>query len=232
MAEEFFPTGNKLPIDMTESSLLICYEEIIKQPGLYIVEQIRKNPPESFKDYIDLETLQEVSDKDLPFLYNIRSHYNPLRWLATSTFDWDKEYEKLYNRDKLMYISSPYTDFHEGVEQYLKAFFISKIYFWSRYYDKRIDFDIQSEYNNRDHSDKVEYITGPLDATIDELEVDMVFYPELNDSIWELIRENRNIVFAFPSHPFNMANEDTLIGQTSKDENVGFFPCTKPHVLG
>ena len=142
---------------------------------------------------------------------------------------------KIIAQDKLMYLNLPYTHFHSSIAQFLKAFFISKIYFWSRYYDKRIDFDIQSEYNNTDHSDKVEYITGPLDAAIDELEVDMVFYPEITDDIWAIVRDNRDIVFAFPNHPFNMQNESTLKGQTTKDENVGFYPCidfSKSYALG
>ncbi len=223
------------PMDIQPSRILIAYNEVIKQPGLYIIRKIRDKYSEKFKTYINMEFLNEVSDKDLPFLYAARTIKNPLEWLAISEFDYELNYQNLLGRFKSMYIEMPTTTLFKHIDHYLKAYFITDVYFWSRNYDKRIDFDIQSIYNDNEYHEKVNYVTGPIDKCIDQLKIDFVFYPEITEEMWPIIREREKVVFAFPTYAYNIGEDDLVIGQKETDNNVGIYPIIqleKDHFFG
>jgi len=219
-------------MDMIPSKLIIAYDEVIKQPGLYILRMIRDQFSEQFSEYINIDLLQEISDKDMDIIYASRNEANPLKWLAYGEFDYDRNYKSLHHRDKNMYMSMPTTSLYEHLDSYIRAFFITDICFWTRNYDERVDFDIQYMFNDR--TNKMKYITGPFDMCIETVKPDMVFYPYIND-IWDIVRKHESIVFAIPSYGFNMASESLLIGQTDDDENVGYYPVIqsdKPRFMG
>lgn len=219
-------------MEMVPSKLIIAYDEIIKQPGLYILRMIRDKFAEQFSEYINVDILQEIPDKDLNIIYAARNEINPLKWLAYGEFDYDRNYKSLHARNKSMYLEMDTTSLYEHMDAYFRAFFITDVYFWTRNYDKRVDFDIQYNFSSR--TNKAQYITGPFDMCVDSIKPDIVFYPYIND-IWDTIRKYRKTVFAIPTYGFNMASESLLIGQTDDDENVGYYPIIqsdKPIFMG
>ena len=229
------PMHKLIPMDMTPSRIFIVYDEIIKQPGLYILRMIRDKYPDKFKDFIDVQFLSDIPDKDLPYIYAARPEPNPLLWLSIKDFDYDANYKSLCRREKGMYLEMPFTSLNNHMDYFLRTFFITDIYFWTREYDKRVDFDIQLTYNDRPYANKVKYVTGPLNKCITQLTLDMVYYPIIDDNTWTMIRENKNIVFAIPNYAYNMNYNNLLKGQTDQDDNVGFYPVIeqdKPHFLG
>ena len=233
--EEKQPVGKLIPMDIQPSSLLFAYDEIIKQPGMYILKMIRDKYPDKFREYIDIDLLQEISDKDLPYFYGARDIINPLQWLAKTEFDYEKNYRSLHNRTKEMYLEMPTTTLFTHMELYLKAFFITNVYFWTRDYDKRVDFDIQSMYNETEYKNKVNYVSGPFDKCITQLKIDIAFYPYLTDEIWGFIRNKPDTFFAFPNYGFNVIGKDTPKGLSEGDDNVGVYPIIeqrKPYFLG
>ena len=233
--QEKQPIGKLIPMDVQPSSLLFAYDEVIKQPGLYILRMIRDKYPDKFREYINIDTLLEISDKDLPYIYAARDKVNPLEWLAVKEFDYEKNYMSLRNRVKEMYIEMPTTTLFNHMDMYLKAFFITKVYFWTREYDKRVDFDIQSQYIETAYINKVQYVTGPFDKCVNQLKIDIAFYPFLTDEVWGFIRNKPDTFFAIPNYAFNLQNPNTPKGLTEDDDNIGIYPIieqSKPYFLG
>ena len=229
------PMPRTIPMDIKTSKLLIAYNEVIKQPGLYILRKIRDEYMEKFKPYINTELLAEISDKDLPYIYAARNVINPLQWLAITEFDYEANYNSLAKRFKTMYIESEPTTLNQHMTHFLKAFFITDLCFWTEEYDKRVDFDIQSTYNNTDFSEKVKYVTGPLDGCIRDIHPDVVFYPYITDDMWKLSRDNKDIVFIYPTYLFNVTTKGILHGQPDDEDNVGTYPIIQSstaHFMG
>ena len=224
------------PMEAKSSKLLIAYDEIMKMPGLYVLKKIRDNYVDKFEPFIRTELLSEISDKDLQYIYAARPIYNPLQWLAITEFDYEANYESMLGRFKTMYIETEFTDLASHIEYFLKAFFITDLYFWSPGYDKRIDFDIHSKFSDKENFNKVAYVTGPIDKCIAELGVDMVFYPYATDDMLKLAREHKEVIFAFPNYGFNIGDRDGFVkGQHKDDDNIGIYPVfqnEKPVSLG
>ena len=218
------PMVKLVPMESKSSRLLIAYDEVMKLPGLYILRKIRDNYIDKFEPFIRTGLLTEIPDKDLPYLYAARPVINPLEWLKIAEFDYVSNYNNLVSRFKTMYVEMDFTSICDHIEYFLKAFFITGIYFWSPMYDKRIDFDIHSRFADKENFDKIAYVTGPLDKCIDEMETDMVFYPYVNDNMLALARKNKHVIFAFPNYGFNLVDKDYLKGQTADDDNIGTYP--------
>ena len=121
------------------------------------------------------------------------------------------------------------------IDYFLKAFFITDICFWTLEYDKRVEFEIQSRFNNAEHGEKVSYITGSIANCVTDIKPDVVFYPVINDDMWKLSRANKAIVFVYPTYGFNIADNKLLKGQTDDDDNVGTYPIIQSssiHFMG
>ena len=224
------------PMEAKSSKILIAYDEIMKMPGLYILRKIRDEYNDKFEPFIRTETLTEISDKDLAYIYAARPVINPLEWLAITEFDYNGNYESLLGRFKTMYIESDFTDLAGQIEYFLKAFFITDIYFWSPGYDKRIDFDIQSKFADKENYNKIAYVTGPIEKCIEELNIDMVFYPYATEEMLKYTRDHKAIIFAFPNYGFNLGDKEGFVkNQLKTDDNVGIYPVfrnEKPIGLG
>lgn len=213
-----------IPMDMKPAKILLAYDELIKQPGLYILRMIRDKYSDKFSSYIDTEVLKNVLDKDLEVLYNAREERNPLKWVAISEFDYDLNYKSLYNRDKDMYTNMKGTDMFNHVKEFNRAFFITDIFIWTRLYDKRVDIDIALSFGTSGSDDKFKYVTGPFDKVVDTVEPNMVFYPFIDDDIWKIIRSHKDTIFALPNYTMNRGINNTFKGQKDDDYNVGFYP--------
>lgn len=214
-------------MDVNPAKILIAYDEVVKQPGLYVLRMIRDKYPDKFKDYINIDLLKSVLDKDLEVLYDLRSVINPLEWLAISEFDYDMNYASLCKRDKDMYINMEGTSMYKSVHEFIRSFFITDIFIWTPEYDKRVAVDIAVSFGTGNESDKCQYVTGPFDKVIVATEPDMVFYPFITDEIWKLVRENKKIVFAIPTYGVNYGKGNMLKGQTDKDRNIGYYPLLR-----
>ena len=230
------PMVKLTPMEAKSSKLLIAYDEVMKMPGLYVLKKIRDQYEDRFEPFIRTELLGEISDKDLPYIYASRPIQNPLEWLAITEFDYKSNYESLLGRFKTMYIETEFNDLANHIEYFLKAFFITDVYFWSPGYDKRIDFDIHSRFSDKENFNKIAYVTGPIDKCLIELGVDMIFYPYATEDILKLAREHKDVIFAFPNYGFNIGDSEGFVkGQLKTDDNIGIYPVfqnEKPVSLG
>ena len=223
------------PMQMEPSAVLFHYDEIIKLGGLFVLQVVRDNYADKMKEFIDIDFLRNTSDEDLFYLYLARTIYNPFEWLAIKEFNYEKNYLYFWKKFKNMFISARATDIKKTVDNLVDAYFISNIYIYSKEYDKRIDFDSQSMVRFGVHREKIKYVTGNLPAVLDQINPDLVFYPNIFDIV-ELARLHRDIAFAVPNTAYNLTDEGELLGIDKSDNNVGIYPviqeAKEPHYFG
>lgn len=200
-----------------DGTILIFYDEIMKNIGLSVLKVINRKYKKQFGPLLNLD-LFKFPDKDLIYLYSARIKKNPLEWIATQEFDYELNYENIRNKFDDLYIFTPPTNFAKKVDKFLDEFSVKKIIFVSEEYDNRIDFDIQHTYHENKNFWKIEYVTGSMVGILKEYTPDIIFYPYLDENILSLAKEYPKIVFAFPNYGFN-----TL--ETKDANNIGFFPA-------
>lgn len=215
------------------TKILINYDEIIKPSGLFIIRTIRDNYFNQFSKYLNLAEIKELSEEDLEIFYVSRNTINPFEWLQISEFDIEKNYEYFYNKYKNMYISTKPFQIMKAIQTYISSYFITNVYFYSKQYDKRIDFEVASIKNGNKNERKIIYITGNLNNVIDDINPNVVFYPYLDEIYESTIKKYREIVFAIPRYGYNFKNDSNQL--TDEDINIGFYPViqlAKPKYFG
>ena len=222
--------------NLKKTKFLINFDEIVKPSGLFIIRTIRDNYAKSFSNFINIKELNTTSDEELEYLYISRNIINPLEWLKISEFDYVKNYDYFYNKYKNMYINTKPFPIMEAITNFINAYFITNVYFYSEKYDKRIDFEVASIKNIHSKKDyKIAYVTGNLNNVIDELSPEVIFYPYLEKIYDSTIKKYPNIIFSIPSFGYNF-NNTIIIEEIQKSiNNIGFYPVirlTEPVYFG
>lgn len=199
-------------------TVVIYYDEIMKNVGLSVLKLIHKKYKTQFSKLLNFDFFN-LPEKDLVYIYSARNKKNPLEWLAISEFDYELNYNNLLNKFNDIYIFTPPTNFAKTVDNMLDQFSIKKIIFVSENYDKRIDFDIQHTYRENKNYWKISYVTGAMVGVYNEYKPDIIFYPYLDENVLSLARANRNLIFAIPTYGFNDNPE-----LKDSDFNIGFYP--------
>ena len=215
----------KTPINVKYSSILINYDDCIKCGDFFIFEMIKTHYREQFKNFISLKILDLMdTEPNFKLIYFSRLEQNPFKWLSITEFDYEDNYNYFKKKYKNMYINSDSLDLAKDVVEFLKSYLIKDIYFYSKEYDERIDFDILSLFNS---NPKIKYVTGDLDAAIDKFNIEAVFYPYMDEELIKLARKNKHVIFSIPNYGFNMQDSSNLRLVTDDDENIGFYPVLK-----
>ena len=84
--------------------VLVTYRDIIKTADMYIINLLKTKFRDKFKEYIDYSLLDTLTDEALLLHWVNRPVKNPLEWLAIKPFDYEKNYQLLYDKSK-RYIS-------------------------------------------------------------------------------------------------------------------------------
>lgn len=216
-------------ISIKPSSILFFYEDIIKTPDLFILKAILNNPKyrSKFEEYLLLSPFDNLEDEILLPMICARKERNLFKWLMIKEFDYKANYEYFKNKFLNMYIqSNPFTILTDIIETYIKHPSIDKIYFFSNEYDKRIEFDIQYTFKDNENNSKIEYATGNLEKALAQFNIQMIFYPYIEEII-PLAREHKDIIFSIPNYGFNLNDEGELIGLTMEDDNIGVYPLLR-----
>lgn len=216
-------------ISIKPSSILFFYEDIIKSPDLFILKSILNNRKyrSKFEEYLLLSPFDNLEDEILLPMICARKEKNLFKWLMIKEFDYKANYEYFKNKFLNMYIqSNPFTILTDIIETYIKHPSIDKIYFFSNEYDKRIEFDIQYTFKDNENNSKIEYATGNLEKALAQFNIQMIFYPYIEEII-PLAREHKDIIFSIPNYGFNLNDEGELIGLTMEDDNIGVYPLLR-----
>ena len=123
--------------------VLVTYRDIIKTADMYIINLLKTKFRDKFKEYIDYSLLDTLTDEALLLHWVNRPVKNPLEWLAIKPFDYEKNYQLLYDKSKRLYIDCEALKFDATLSNYKVSRAIDDIYVWNPTYDKRQHFDLQ-----------------------------------------------------------------------------------------
>ena len=148
-------------------SILVTYRDIIKTADFYILDLVKTRFRDKFKDLIDFKLLDTLTEEALMLHWLHRPVKNVLEWLAIKEFDYEKNYQFLYDKSKKLYIDDDRTlKFDKVLENYKFSKAINDIYVWNPTYDKRQLFDLKVRHG----LGKIKYVTGAsLERVLDRI---------------------------------------------------------------
>ena len=171
--------------------VFVTYDGVVKDFRPYLLKQIRNNPSlmEAYKNYIDTAYIDALSDKQLNFLPVISTKKNIFEYLSIKKFNYDQALEELCYKYSNLYSESELLPFGEAINILRRQKFTSKIFIYTEEYDKRIHYDIQSNFVDMN---TIQYISGPFEDVIDSIKETITTYV-LNDAslVDKLIELNR-----------------------------------------
>lgn len=212
-------------LKIEKANVLMVYDNVLKSPDPYIMNSIRTKYREEFKDFIDLDILDSLGDEETLFYMTMcRNKKNPLEWMATKPFDYEKFYEKMKKKSSRLYYDSKELFQYKAFKSFSRAYLIDRIYVWNPFYDKRQHFDINDIL--KDHSSVQYCVSEDITETINEIgDLNIVYDWDL-DRIAPVIKSGNypEIFFAIAGYGFNKTPDGNLKGDLVEFENVGIFP--------
>lgn len=202
--------------------VLVSYRDIIKTADMYIINLLKTKFRDKFKEYIDYSLLDTLTDEALLLHWVNRPVKNPLEWLAIKPFDYEKNYQLLYDKSKRLYIDCDALKFDTTLSNYKVSRAIDDIYVWNPTYDKRQHFDLQVRHG----LGKIKYVTGELDAVLDKLGDIHLVYDTDADRVQALIDTGKYdmTVFGVAAYGYNFERDFILKHSLADNVNVSTFP--------
>ena len=174
-----------------------------------------------------MDLFQDLSPEALAPILLKRDTVNPLEWLASNPFEYEKNYKYLHERFKSLYRDSAEMAMCDSVRHLDTSYCIEKIFVWNPTYDKRQHVDLYDMFGK---DSRVQYITGPYKKAILEAEP-CVIYDWSLDRIKELneFEEFNEIFFGISNYRFNFDDNEKLFLKYSyyKRKNVAYFEALK-----
>ena len=143
---------------------IITYPEVMRDQNTFILKLITTNKMlrKQFDNYLNLRRFDSQSDEHNHVKILTRPTKNLLEWLAKKEFDYESNYNKLYDKYPHMFEDSAVLDMYRTVCQIINESFVKKIFIYSPARDKRIMYDIVKTFGK---NSKLTYVTGHyLDA--------------------------------------------------------------------
>lgn len=152
-------------------NILLVFDRILKDPDLTIMKIISSQYRNKFEGFVDMESLMSVDKKMyLPLLYS-RSEINILKWMAIKEFDYEKNYNVMYNGLKMLYANSDELKMVRVVKDFLQSFYVDNIYVYNEKDDVRQRYELVQMFGDK----TVKYVNGPIDKAIKQLQVHLVY---------------------------------------------------------
>jgi len=146
--------------------IFIVYDEIIKNPYPFILNQIKTLYRNVYEEFIDFNLIDGKNMDQLLNLCILRRKKNIFYYLAKKDFNYKKALDDIFYKFNDMYIKSNPLIISSSIKVLLKQKFTEKIYIYTEKYDKRVHLDIQQQFQDMD---KVNYVTGDFYNTIKKL---------------------------------------------------------------
>jgi len=205
-------------------TILVTYRDIIKTADFYILDLVKTRFRDKFKDLIDFKLLDTLTEEALMFHWLHRPVKNILEWLAIKEFDYEKNYQFLYDKSKKLYIDDNRTlKFDKVLENYKFSKAINDIYVWNPTYDKRQLFDLKVRHG----LGKIKYVTGAsLERVLDRIGSVNLIYDTDADRVAELINTGKypKMVFGVGAYGYNYQRDFILKHDLADNVNVSTFP--------
>lgn len=149
-------------------NILVSYNEVLRDPNTFIQKLItqRKSLRYQLEKYIDVTRFDNQSDSHNHLAMTLRSEKNLLKWLAIKEFNYESNYEKLYDKYPHMFEDSEPLEMYRALSQTLDKSFVNKLYVYNKVLDKRQMYDLYKTFGK---TDKLVYVNGDYLDVIDRL---------------------------------------------------------------
>ena len=154
-------------------TVFVPYNEILRDHNTFLIHLIMDTPNlrKQFEQYISFERFECQTDLRIRVLIMNRPKKNILEWLAIKKFDYEKNYQKLYDKIPQMFEESPPLDMYVALTNMVREEFVKRIIVYGEKRDIRTMYDLSHIFNK---SEKIQYVTGPyLDVVSAIGEIDL-----------------------------------------------------------
>lgn len=211
-------------------TILATYNGVMKDPNIFILHLILDTPNirEQLEGYFDIRKFECQSEGRIQTLLLNRDKKNILEWAALKKFDFEFNYEKMFEKFPRMYLDSPPLKMLSAFQKLIEEKFTRKIYFYDRKKDRRVMYDIVSNFAK---NNKIEYVYGSyldvvsaiggidlfIDSDIDRL-APVMYMPEYWNSTFLIAQYGYNYVLNENNRP--MLKNDIAAYAAKKDINL------------
>ena len=184
-------------------NFLVTYDEVIRDANIMIFNKILKHHKKQLMDYIDFSKFKNSSPEKLAKDLSLRKLKNPLEWIAIKKFNYEKEYNRLYDHYKDIYTYDTHVMLN-ALKKLSHEKFVENIYIYSKDYDVRKAYDINI--NFKDVSNKVTYVNGPYIDVVKQIPSLQFIIDNDVDRVEPIIKDNtisRKINFMIAKYGYN-----------------------------
>lgn len=155
------------PFTAKEDVVFIEYDEIIRSPHPFLLQQIIKHYQDNYRDFIWLEEFIHMDYNNLVRFCIQRQDINVFKSIAKIEFDYDTAWKDLKNTFVDLYMNAPLLPMGDAVVQMMAQKSFKKIFIHTEEYDRRIHHDIQETFQDLS---RVTYVTGPFKEVIGNMD--------------------------------------------------------------
>lgn len=213
---------------VNKANVLIVYDNVLKNPDPYILRRLVTTYRDKFKRYIDVETIETISDELLLSLVVNRAKKNVLEQVAITEFDYELNYNILHEKFLDMYQNSIPLQMYQTLINFYKSYCIDHIYVYNPTYDKRQHFDIETVFKDMRN---LQYVVGDMEDVINQIGDINVLYDWDVDRVNDLVSTglHDDIFFGVAQYPFNFEKDKLHLKHSLwKMDNVSYFPLLMP----
>lgn len=186
-------------------TIFISYDNIFRDHDFFIIKKILDNPKlkKQFENYIDLSRFECQTDSRIQVMLLERNKKNIFEWLAIKEFDFEFNYNKFYDKEKMMFLLSPKLEMYNVIKRFIEEPFVEKIHIYGGpRNDKRKMFDL---YKNLKDSPKISFSVGNFNEVLNDLfGINVIIDYDL-DRLIPLIKneEYHNVIFMVADYGYN-----------------------------
>ena len=188
------------------ATILYAFDNVLKSPDPYILKSIKVKYRKEFEGFVDLSLLDALDDVALFYMTLGRTVKNPLQWISTREYDYDKFYKRIDSKLQGLYKESTELNMFKSLRAFSKSYCIDMNYVWNEEYDERQHRELNEII---EAGGKIKYVVGPFEKVLDDIgKVNIVFDWDL-DRVHHAMTSNHyeDIFFGLASYPFNLSDE-------------------------
>lgn len=213
-------------LKVNKANVLIVYENVLKTPDVYILRRLVTTYRNKFKRYIDVETIETLSNELLLSLVVGRAKKNILEQVAITQFDYELNYNILHKKFVDMYHNSAPLQMYQALANFYNSYCIDHIYVYNPTYDERQHFDIESNFKDMQN---LQYVVGDLEDIVNQIGNLNIIYDWDVERVNSLVKKHNDIFFGVAQYPFNFEKDKLhLKHELWKMDNVSYFPLLMP----
>lgn len=197
--------------------IMISYEDMIKCPSFFVLKTIRDELYDAYEQFIHIDIIKKMSDKELMELCLFRTEKNPLTYLAKRVFNYDKALKDIMNKYPNSYNASPKLRLCDYIEYMAAQKFVDSILIHVEEFDEKILVDVSEIFNQ---GEKIKLVCGSIDDVLNDYNITGFFIN--NHEYIENIKKHEKLQYSeilVPIYGYNMKMNDEGVPVLRTDIN-------------